>query len=78
MYIELVREVEGKGGSLMKEQHKAAVYRCQRKGCNNDADYKLVHKRYDTLIQYICNEHLNDDLGNLMRKEYIPIKITDE
>ncbi len=61
----------------MQEQP-AIAYTCQREGCNNNADYKLVHKKYDKLIQYICSEHLNDDLGNLMREEYIPIKITEE
>ena len=60
----------------MQEQT-TVTYTCQREGCNNNSDYKLVHKRYDTLIQYICNEHLNDDLGNLMKEDYIPIKIAE-
>jgi hypothetical protein len=60
----------------MQGQPTISIYTCQREVCNNKADYKLVHKKYDTLFQYICNEHLNDDMGKLMREEYIPIKVS--
>ncbi|HEX3035348.1 MAG TPA: hypothetical protein VHT73_09470 [Thermodesulfobacteriota bacterium] len=62
----------------MKKQQTASIYTCQRKDCSNKADFKFVHKRYDKTFQYICDEHLNDDVGHLMREEYIPIKITEE
>jgi hypothetical protein len=59
----------------MKEQDTNFVYTCQRKDCDNKADYKLIHKMYDSLFQYVCDEHLNDDIGHFMREEYIPIEL---
>ncbi len=52
------------------------AYTCQREGCKNSADYKLIHKMYDSLSQYICDEHLNDDIGLLMREEYMPVELS--
>ena len=73
--IGVIIKLEGQGGVVKRGQDTNKVYTCQREGCDKKADYKLVHKRFDSLFQYLCDEHLNDEIGHLMREEYIPIEI---
>ncbi len=62
----------------MERERTRLVYTCQREGCDNSADYKLIHKRYDSLFQYVCDQHLNDDIGDLMSEDYMPLKLPRE
>lgn len=62
----------------MLEQDTNAVYTCQREGCDKKADYKLIHKRFDSLFQYLCDEHLNDGIGGLMSEDYMPLELPRE